>query len=95
LRGYRMSEDDLLRREVIFSLLCRQEVDLNKYHGYFERERKILQALPELVLSRDGFIRITKWGRVLLRSICKVFDVKDVAPEHNRIAQLSMTRRAA
>jgi oxygen-independent coproporphyrinogen-3 oxidase len=95
LRGYRMTKDDLLRREVIFSLLCRQEVDLNKYNGYFERERKLLQGIPELVLSRDGLIRVTKWGRVLLRSICKVFDVKDVKPEHMKIAQLSMTRRVA
>ena len=90
-----MSEDDFLRREVIFSLLCRSQVDLGKYNGYFERERKILQGIPELVLSRNGMVKITKWGRVLLRSICKVFDVKDIASEHNRIAQLSMTRRVA
>ena len=95
LRGYRMSPDDSLRREVIFALLCNQEVDLNKYEGYFERERRMLQAIPELVLSRDGVIKITKWGRVLLRNICKVFDLKDVKPEHNRIAQLSMTRKVA
>lgn len=95
LRGYRMSEDDVLRREVIFSLLCRQQADLGKYNGYFERERKLLHGVPELVLSRDGMIRLTKWGRVLLRSICKVFDVKDVAPEHYRIAQRSMTRKSA
>ena len=95
LRGYRMTQDDLLRREVIFSLLCRQEVDLGKYNGYFEREKKLFYAMPELALVRDGVVKATKWGRIMLRHLCKVFDVKDVEPKHYRIAQLNMTRRVA
>src|SRR3990172_246574 len=94
-RGYSMSRDDLLRREVIFSLLCHQEVDLGQYGDYFEKEWKKLYALPELVLVRNKHVRVTKWGRVLLRTICKFFDVKDVEPKHLKIAQLNMTRRVA
>ena len=93
LRGYRMSRDDLMRREVIFSLLCNQEVDLGRYGDYFEKEWKKLYALPELVLVRNKNVKVTKWGRVLLRNICKIFDVKDVEAKHLKIAQLSMTRR--
>lgn len=95
LRGYKMSRDDLFRREVIFSLLCRQEADLKPYGEYFKNEVKQLQYYPELALVRDGMVRVTKLGRVLLRNICKIFDNKDIEPKHFRIAQLNMTRRVA
>ena len=90
-----MTEDDLKRREVIFSLLCRQSVDLNQYGNYFDREKQLLYGIPELVQVRDGVVTLRPWGRVLARMICQVFDVKDVEKKHFRIAQLDMNRRAA
>ena len=95
LRGYRMSADDLMRRGVIFSLLCHQRVDLSGYGDYFDRELEILSGMPELIRIERGLVTVTGYGRVLLRNICKVFDVKDTQPEHYRIAQRTITRRAA
>ena len=60
-RGYKLTEDDLWRREAIFSLLCSD-------------------VGPE--------------ARLLLRNACKVYDNKDVLPEHMKIAQKTITRRA-
>lgn len=94
-RGYRMTEDDVLRREVIFSLLCHQRVDFRGRGDYFRRELNILAGRPDLCSLDDGVLTVTREGRFLLRNLCKVFDVKDVAPEHHKIAQLSMTRKVA
>lgn len=94
-RGYRMTADDLIRRKVIFSLLCYQRVDLAGYEDYFIRELEILSGVPELVRMEGGQVTVTEYGRVLLRKICKVFDVKDVKPEHHQIAQKTITRKVA
>jgi oxygen-independent coproporphyrinogen-3 oxidase len=91
LRGYRMSADDLKRREVIFSLLCRQWADVTD----FPAEQKILENMPELCRIYKRNLILKTYGRVLMRNICKVFDNKDVKPEHHKIAQLSMTRKVA
>ena len=93
LRGCSLSQDDVLRREVIFSLLCRQEANLDPV--YFWKELKQLKTMPELCEVNDSHIKVTTWGRVLLRNICKVFDARDIQPEHLKIAQRTITRRAA
>ena len=51
--------------------------------------------MPDLVTIEGGLMTVTTYGRVLLRNICKVFDTKDVKPEHMKIAQKSMVRRVA
>ena len=85
LRGYRLSDDDLLRRDVIFSILCKQEIDfaeLGQRHGidfadYFVGE---LDAVQErfvedgLVSVDDGRLNVSVWGRFFSRNICRVFD---------------------
>ena len=91
LRGYRMSDDDLARRGVIFSLLCRQQADITGFH----REINVLKNMQDLCALDGNILKVTTHGRVLLRNICKVFDVKDVKPEHHRIAQRSITRKIA
>lgn len=91
-RGYRMTEDDMARRRVIFELLCKQWVGLG---NYFENELEILSQMPELCTVDGNVVTVTTYGRVLLRNLCKVFDVKDVKPEHHRIAQKTITKRAA
>lgn len=95
LRGYRMTPDDLLRRKVIFRLLCIQQVDFTYTHWYFEKELEELANMPELCTIKNYNLTVTPYGRLLLRNLCKVFDVKDIAPEHHKIAQRSMTRRAS
>ena len=89
LRGYRMTPEDLRRREVIFSLLSHQRVVLEG----FEREREILSHYPSICRFEGDTLIVTDRYRV--RNVCKAFDVKDVKPEHLKIAQKSMTLRAA
>jgi len=85
MRGWRLSDDDLLRREVILRLLChgrlrKREIEEEfaiDFDGYFAGELERLAAL-----ERDGLIRlssdeieVTLLGRVFLRVIGMVFDV--------------------
>ena len=85
LRGFKLSGDDMLRREVIFSLLCRQEVEfaeIEKLHSvdfkqYFARELDEV----ERVFTEDGLVTVTDekivvsdWGRFFSRNICRTFD---------------------
>lgn len=83
-RGYRLQEDDQLRRYVIMRLMC--DFELNKkrveekfnvdFDSYFE------DALPELEhFAADGLIewpnsiiKVTEMGRLLIRNIAMVFD---------------------
>ncbi len=83
-RGYRLTEDDHLRRFVIMRLMCDFELDKNRvedkfninFDAYFE------DAFPELEsFAADGLIRwpdnkivITEMGRLLIRNIAMVFD---------------------
>ena len=78
--------------------------DLNNYYnavnrGEFPIERGYVlsaedelrrEAIFSLLCSRD----LSVAARFLLRNACKVFDNLDIAPEHLKIAQKSITRRA-
>ena len=93
LRGYHMTADDKLRRDVIFRLLCTQEATIDS--DYFSRELEILSRYEDLCEVESGRIIVTCKGRYVLRNICKIFDVKDTEPQHNLIAQKNMIRRVA
>jgi oxygen-independent coproporphyrinogen-3 oxidase len=83
-RGYRMSADDLVRREAIQELACRFRLDLGAFgermgidaRAYFAAELLQLAELERdgLVESRDGMIRVTARGRLLVRVVCMAFD---------------------
>src|SRR6185436_5908927 len=87
LRGYTLSQDDLIRRDVIFSLMCNQRVDFNEIGNrydiapetYFERELSAFD--PDLGWLEDGLLQVNERGRIYLRNICKLFDTKDTKPE--------------
>lgn len=83
-RGWRLSADDQIRRDVIGRLMCVFSVrfaDVEAAHGisfttYFERE---LEALREL--EADGLLSVDEErivvpmrGRLLIRNICMTFD---------------------
>ena len=84
LRGIELTQDDLIRRSVIQSLMCRFELSMQsieiahliKFRDYFSEE------WPELMeLEYDGLIEIvgdwisvTPRGRLLVRVIAMVFD---------------------
>jgi oxygen-independent coproporphyrinogen-3 oxidase len=83
-RGLELSADDLLRRAVIQSLCCQFEVSkrsvgiayLIDFDRYFARELEVLGELASdgLVRLDDDWIHVTPRGRMLIRTVCMVFD---------------------
>jgi len=84
MRGYRLSEDDRLRRAVISRLLCHTVVikeEIAREYGidfdaYFADELARLEASREdgLVLLEPREIRTTWLGRIFIRNLAMVFD---------------------
>ena len=84
LRGFELTADDILRREVIHALMCGGVAYMRRVEArhdisfpeYFERELQALAQLEEdglVELSADE-IRVTPKGRFLLRPIAMAFD---------------------
>ena len=84
LRGIELSADDLLRRAVIQSLTCHFRVSIESieiahlidFRSYFAAELDDLRALEadELVEVGPEWIAVTPRGRLLVRTVCMVFD---------------------
>ena len=84
IRGYRLSEDDRLRRAVISRLLCHTVVVKGEiarefsvdFDSYFAEELARLEAPREdgLVLLEAEEIRTTWLGRIFIRNLAMVFD---------------------
>ncbi|WP_327440084.1 oxygen-independent coproporphyrinogen III oxidase [Pseudomonas donghuensis] len=83
-RGLICSEDDRLRRAVIQQLICHFELDFATieraftidFRGYFNDQWPALQAMHKdglIELSNEG-INVLPAGRLLVRSVCMVFD---------------------
>lgn len=101
-KGFKLSQDDLIRRTVIKELMCQfklsaQELE-NKYNlgfdcdfnDYFAQELTALDALEADGLLRrlgDG-LEVTPRGRILIRNIAAVFD----AYLHNKSQQQMFSR---
>lgn len=95
IRGFRLSTDHLIRRDVMFSILSYYGVEYDDFktkHGihfseYFRQELDS-KELDELV--RDGIVVVhgdrieaTELGKFFLRNICYVFDNLDLGYTHN------------
>jgi oxygen-independent coproporphyrinogen-3 oxidase len=83
-RGYRLDDDDVLRRDVIARVMCDFELrfrDIEASHDirFAERFAGELEALAPLAadglveLSPDR-IRVTPRGRLLVRHVAMIFD---------------------
>jgi oxygen-independent coproporphyrinogen-3 oxidase len=85
-RGIVLSEDDIIRRDLIYRLMCDSEVrfaDIETRHGvdfrsYFDTELGELRS-PELqrlaeTNEDEGWIRPTPLGFELIRNLCMTFD---------------------
>jgi len=83
-RGMRLSEDDLLRADLIQQLMCQAEIPIGAlerryaigFHDYFADALARLAPLQDDGLVRVGPDRITATtqGRLLLRNIAMCFD---------------------
>ena len=83
-RGIELTVDDLLRRAVIQSLMCRFELSIEaieiayliRFDDYFADEITQLQALAQegLVTIDQDWVTVTPVGRLLVRTIAMTFD---------------------
>ena len=83
-RGYVLTEDDILRREVIFSLQCNQIIEIDKinkkynieFKEYFKKELVRLRKGEDdgMLIISDTKIESTIKGRYFIRHMCQIFD---------------------
>lgn len=84
IKGYKLSQDDRLRRAVINALACQFELRIAaleqqwgiRFAKYFCEELHQLKGFAEdgLIKLSDTHIQVTASGRLLVRSICMCFD---------------------
>ena len=84
MRGLQLSHDDLLRQYIINQLMCHFELFIEPveiaflidFTSYFARELEALVEFSDagLLTLGDRWFSITPKGRLLIRSICMVFD---------------------
>ena len=91
VKGYRMTTDDKIRRDVITELMC--DMSIRKQHiaarwkidfdNYFADSLQLLQSLQAdgLVETDAEEIRVTALGRLFLRNIAMAFDAYLNAPK--------------
>jgi len=83
-KGYQLTEDDHLRREVIMRLMCDFELDFKKIEDQFKIDFKKYFAwglnnlkemeADDLVEISDSGIKVKNMGRMLIRNIAINFD---------------------
>jgi len=99
-RGWLLTEDDKLRREIIGSLMCRFELDIDgienahdlRFDEYFPGVRDQMEALADdglLDRKLNGY-DVTFLGRMLLRNIAMPFDAY-LADQRQRGQKFSRT----
>ena len=84
LRGFELSTDDLIRRDVITQLICHFRLQYKAvedrwnflFGEYFADDLQKLKVMQEdgLLEMNDREIRILPRGRLLIRNICMAFD---------------------
>lgn len=83
-RGIELSNDDILRREVITQLICHFHLDKTRiesqfgiqFNDYFKVELDSLNTFVEdgLIDMDENVITVLPAGRLLIRNICMAFD---------------------
>jgi len=84
LRGLNLTNDDLLRRDLISQLICNFRLDMERFERkhnlkfvyYFKNELTRLKCMQDdgLLQLDDKDITVLPSGRLLIRNICMVFD---------------------
>lgn len=83
-RGYRLNDDDQIRRTVIMRLMCDFELNFNEieskykidFRNYFHKSLENLKEMTSdgLVEILNDKIKVTEMGRLLIRNIAMKFD---------------------
>lgn len=84
-RSCRLSDDDLIRRDIIHDLRCYFSIDPRAveakykiaFKSYFKKELAVLEEFSRdgvLDISPDRAVRITERGKLFTNYICSVFD---------------------
>ena len=83
-RGYTLTEDDQLRREVILDLMCQERIDFAKFEQGYGTDFKsyfadALEQLAEpvadgLVTIEDDAVVLQPDGKLMLRNVAMAFD---------------------
>lgn len=92
-RGYRLSDDDRLRRDVINTLMCHGRLefaaiearhDIN-FRAYFASALESLEEMADdgLIALRDHEIEVLPPGRLMVRNLAMAFDAY-LKPSENR-----------
>lgn len=84
-KGFVLSKDDCIRRDVIKELICNFQLKYDRlqseynidFKAYFEEDLKLLKPLAEdgLLEIADDSITVSAKGRLLIRNICLCFDI--------------------
>ena len=82
MRGFELSHDDVLRRQLIQDLMCRFALELSDYDvdfaTYFAEELPELDKMASLGLIEwnavSGSLKVTPKGRFVIRNIAMIFD---------------------
>ncbi|HHE55953.1 MAG TPA: coproporphyrinogen III oxidase, partial [Caldithrix abyssi] len=83
-KGVELTEDDILRREVITELMCNFYLDKKKieqkynliFDDYFADALEKLVPLQQdgLIELQENYLKVTTMGRLLIRNIAMQFD---------------------
>ena len=96
-KGFKLSRDDVLRRDVIMQIMSNFYLDKSqiesKYHldfdTYFAEELMRMSPLiaDGLVQSNYDSIVVTNLGRLLVRNIAFLFDTHTAAQQQQRLSR--------
>lgn len=94
VRGYQMTAEDKLRRNIIMTLACQLELNIETLEAEFDIDffSHFAACVPTLrAMSADGLLqlagqtlRITPIGRHFIRNICMAFDAYLETPTHQK-----------
>jgi oxygen-independent coproporphyrinogen-3 oxidase len=97
-RGYKLNNDDLIRKTVIQQLACHFSLDKQsiesqfgiEFDNYFENELQDIKVFAEdnLLVLNTHSINVTSTGRLLIRHICMVFDIYLRKQNTNRFSKV-------
>jgi oxygen-independent coproporphyrinogen-3 oxidase len=83
-KGYKLNEDDLLRKDVIMRIMCDFQLDFSEieekynidFEKYFQWGLKNIREMIDdgLVEIKDGKLTVNEMGRLLIRNVAMNFD---------------------